>query len=62
MESILEQTKVGDTMSVGAQREGDELGFYIASPEVSASLSFEISKNEWKRFVEAVKKIDKKIS
>lgn len=62
MERILEEIKIGDTMSVGAHREEDIVGLYIASPEVSASLSFEISKDEWKKFVDAVKEIDKKIS
>ncbi len=61
METLLEKTKIGDTMSIGAQKEGDELGLFIASPEVSASLAFEISKDEWKKFVEVVEKIDKSL-
>lgn len=61
MKTLLEKTKIGDTMSVGAQKEGDELGLYIASPEVSTSLAFEVSKGEWKRFVKAIERIDENL-
>lgn len=49
---LLKETKIGESLAVGCELEGDEIGFYIASLDVSASCAFKIK--EWSKFVEAV--------
>lgn len=49
---LLPETKIGEHLSVGCEIEGDEIGFYIASLDVSASCGFKIK--EWIEFVKAV--------
>ena len=49
---LLPETKIGESLAVGCELEGDKIGFYIASLDVSASCDFEIK--EWNQFVEAV--------
>ena len=56
--TLLEETKIGDLLTVGFEMEKDEVGFFIASADVSASCGFKF--DEWENFVEAVKKADKK--
>lgn len=53
-EVLLEETKIGEHLAVGCELENDEIGFFIASLDVSASCAFKIK--EWAKFVEAVNK------
>jgi len=55
---LLKQTKIGEFLTVGAELEKDEIGLYIASADVSASCGFKF--DEWKKFIEAVNKADRK--
>ena len=59
METILDELKIGEKLSIGVQAENDEVGLFIASEDVSASCAF--LHEEWDKFVEAVKEADKKI-
>ena len=59
METILDELKIGEKLSIGVQAENDEVGLFIASEDVSASCAF--LPEEWDKFVEAVKEADKKI-
>lgn len=60
MEVILDQTKIGEHMSVGVETEDNEIGMFVASEDVSASLAF--LEDEWDNFVEAVNKADERIN
>jgi len=51
---LLPQTKIGEFLSVGCELEGEEIGLYIASADVSSSCGFKF--DEWEKFVEAVNK------
>lgn len=51
-ETLLKETKIGEHLAVGCELEGDEIGLFIASLDVSASCGFKIE--EWVKFVEAV--------
>lgn len=55
---LLPQTKIGEFLSVGCELEGEEIGLYIASADVSASCGFKF--DEWKKFVEGVNKANSK--
>jgi len=54
--TLLEETKIGEFLSVGVEMEGEEVGLYIASADVSASCAFKF--DEWENFVKAVNKAD----
>ncbi len=56
--TLLEETRIGEVLSMGAEMEGDEVGLFIASADVSASCGFQF--DEWERFVEGVNKAHKK--
>ena len=51
---LLPQTKIGEFLSIGCELEGEEIGLYIASADVSASCAFKF--DEWEKFCEAVNK------
>ncbi len=53
---LLDATEIGEFITVGAEMEGDEIGLFIASSDVSASCGFKL--DEWEKFVEAVNKAD----
>ena len=57
MDTILNEKKIGEKLSVGVQAEKDEVGFFVASEDVSASCAF--IPEEWDKFVEAVNEADK---
>jgi len=59
METILDEKKLGEKLSVGVQADNGEVGLFIASEDVSASCAF--LPEEWDKFVEAVKEADRKI-
>ncbi len=56
---LLPQTKIGEFLSVGCELEGEEIGLYVASADVSASCAFKF--DEWKKFVEGVNKANSKL-
>ncbi|MBA7552392.1 hypothetical protein ES705_44953 [subsurface metagenome] len=55
---LLEETKLGKSIAVGCELEGDEIGFYIAAADVSAICVFRFE--EWENFVSAVDKANEK--
>lgn len=55
---LLPQTKIGEFLSIGVELEGEEVGLYIASADVSASCAFKF--DEWENFVEAVDRANAK--
>jgi hypothetical protein len=50
--TLLEETKIGEGISIEAVMDDDEVGLLIASVDVSASCAF--SHEEWEVFVECV--------
>ena len=54
---LLKQTKIGEFLTVGAELEGEEIGLYVASADVSASCGFKF--DEWEKFVSAVNKANR---
>ena len=56
--TLLPETKIGDFLSMGAELEGEEIGLYVASADVSASCAFKF--DEWEKFIEGVKRADEK--
>lgn len=52
--TLLEQTKIGEFLTIGVEIEEDEVGLYIASADVSASCAFKF--DEWEKFVDGVNK------
>ena len=59
--TLMHKTSISEFMSVGCELdlEGEEIGFYIASADVSAAIAFK--PDEWDMFCAAVKKIDKRL-
>ena len=51
---LLKETKIGEFLSIGAEVEGDEVGIFIASADVSASCAFKFE--EWEKFVAGINK------
>ena len=51
---LLKETKIGEFLSIGAEVEGDEVGIFIASADVSASCAFKF--DEWEKFVSEINK------
>ncbi|MBE0479240.1 hypothetical protein IBX65_09050 [Candidatus Aerophobetes bacterium] len=56
--TLLPETKIGEFLSMGAELEGEEIGLYIASADVSASCGFKF--DEWQKFVEGVNRANEK--
>ena len=52
--TLLEETKIGEFITIGCELEGEEIGLYIASADVSSSCAFKF--DEWEKFVEGVNK------
>ena len=53
---LLNETKIGEFLTVGVEMEEDEVGLLIASSDVSAGFAFKF--DEWDKFVEAVNRAD----
>ena len=53
---LLKETKIGEFLSMGAEIEGEEVGIFIASADVSASCGFKF--DEWEKFVAGINKAD----
>ena len=52
--TLLEETKIGEFLTMGVEMEGDEIGLFLASADVSASCAFKF--DEWNNFVEGINK------
>ena len=57
--TLLPETKIGESMAIGCELEKDEIGFYIASLDVSASCGFKFE--EWEYFVRGVNEANKNL-
>lgn len=55
---LLEETKLGKSIAVGCELEGDEIGLYIAAVDISAICVFKFE--EWDNFIRAVSKANEK--
>ena len=55
---LLPQTKIGEFLSMGVELEGEEIGLYIASSDVSAGCALKF--DEWEKFVEEINKANAK--
>jgi len=53
---LLKETKIGEFLTTGTELEGDEVGIFIASADVSASCAFKF--DEWEKFVAGINKAD----
>ena len=49
---LLAETKIGEHLEVSCDLEGDEIGLFIASLDVSASCAFKVK--DWNQFFESV--------
>lgn len=56
---LLPKTKIGEFLTVGCELEGDEIGLYIASADVSASCAFKF--DEWEKFVKGIIEANNKL-
>ena len=57
--TLLQETKIGKSLAIGCELEKDEIGFYIASSDVSASGGFKFE--EWEYFVQGVNEANKNL-
>ena len=53
---LLEETKLGKSIAVSCELDGDEIGLFIAAADVSAICVFQFE--EWENFMRAVNKAD----
>jgi hypothetical protein len=49
---LLEQTKIGEYLTIGCVLEEEEIGFFMTSYDISTSCSLTLE--EWDRFVEGI--------
>ena len=63
-EELLNQTKVGDSLEVGAEYHPEHgvVTILLSSPEQSTALNLEPEKGELNNFVEAVKRVEEEYS
>ena len=63
-EELLSQTKVGDSLEVGAEYHPEHgvVTILLSSPEQSTALNLEPDKGELENFVEAVNKVKEEFS
>ncbi|GAH34227.1 unnamed protein product [marine sediment metagenome] len=54
---LLSEQKIGEFLTMGCELEGEEIGLYLASSDVSASCGFKF--DEWKNFVKGVNEANK---
>ncbi len=57
-QELMKSTKIGEFLAIGAELDGDEIGLFLASSDISASCGFKF--DEWELFVVAVNKIDRR--
>ncbi|MBA7563729.1 hypothetical protein ES695_02000 [Candidatus Atribacteria bacterium 1244-E10-H5-B2] len=58
-QTLLSETKIGESLAIGCELEKDEIGLYIASLDVSASCGFKF--DEWDNFVQGVNEANKNL-
>ena len=58
-QTLLSETKIGESLAMGCELEKDEIGLYIASLDVSASCGFKLK--EWENFVQGVNEANKNL-
>ncbi len=58
-QTLLSETKIGESLAMGCELEKDEIGLYIASADVSASCGFKLE--EWDNFVRGVNEANKNL-
>ncbi|MBA7543247.1 hypothetical protein ES705_35577 [subsurface metagenome] len=58
-QTLLSETKIGESLAMGCELEKDEIGLYIASLDVSASCGFKF--DEWDNFVSGVNEANKNL-
>ncbi|MBA7563602.1 hypothetical protein ES695_02085 [Candidatus Atribacteria bacterium 1244-E10-H5-B2] len=58
-QTLLSETKIGESLAIGCELEKDEIGLYIASLDVSASCGFKF--DEWDNFVRGVNEANKNL-
>ncbi len=56
---LMESTKIGEFLAMGAEYDRDEVGLFLASSDISASCGFK--EDEWRKFVAAVNEIDRRL-
>ena len=57
--TLLPETKIGESLAIGCELNNDEIGLYIASPDVSASCGFKFE--EWDNFVRGINEANKNL-
>jgi len=55
---LLEETKLGKSIAVSCELEGDEIGLFISTVDVSTICVLQFK--EWENFIRAVTKADEK--
>jgi hypothetical protein len=58
-QTLLSETKIGESLAMGCELEKDEIGLYIASLDVSASCGFKF--DEWNNFINGVNEANKNL-
>jgi hypothetical protein len=58
-QTLLSETKIGESLAMGCELEKDEIGLYIASLDVSASCGFKF--DEWNNFVLGINEANKNL-
>jgi hypothetical protein len=58
-QTLLPERKIGDFLTIGCELEKDEIGFFLASVDVSASCGFKF--DEWDNFVQGVNEANKNL-
>ncbi len=58
-QTLLSETKIGESLAMGCELEKNEIGLYIASLDVSASCGFKF--DEWDNFVRGVNEANKNL-
>jgi len=58
-QTLLSETKIGESLAIGCELDKNEIGLYIASLDVSASCGFKFE--EWEYFVRGVNEANKNL-
>lgn len=58
-QTLLSETKIGESLAMGCELNKNEIGLYIASLDVSASCGFKFE--EWENFVRGVNEANKNL-
>ena len=58
-QTLLSETKIGESLAIGCELDKNEIGLYIASLDVSASCGFKFE--EWENFVQGINEANKNL-